>query len=162
MEGIIVLLGAPNNEFGQLSTIAVERCQQAILEYHRYPGYKILPTGGYGAHFNETDHPHAYYSTRYLIAYDIPAEDILAPVISTNTVEDVRLARPEIERSGARRVVVVTSDFHIPRAQFLFERERMDLEITFSGCETHLSPQELAALYAHEEQSLTRLRSNQK
>lgn len=157
MEGIIVLLGAPNDAFGQLSTIAVERCQQAILEYQRHPGYKILPTGGYGAHFNETDRPHAYYSTRYLIAHGVPTEDILPPVISSNTVEDVRLAPPEIERSGARRVVVVTSDFHMPRAQFLFERERMGLEITFSGCETHLPPQELAALYAHEERALARL-----
>lgn len=159
MEGIIVLLGASNDALGQLSSKAVERCQQAILEYNRHPGYKILPTGGYGAHFNETDKPHAYYSTHYLIAHGIPAEDILPPVISSNTVEDVCLARPEIERSGVDRVVVVTSDFHLPRARFLFEREQMGIEITFSGSETHLPAQELASLHAHEESALACLRN---
>ena len=86
MKGVIILLGAPNDEKGRLSRIARERCEQAILEYRKNSGYKILPTGGFGPHFNVTDKPHGFYSGRYLISRGIPKEDILEGVESSNTL----------------------------------------------------------------------------
>ena len=54
MEGIIILLGSPNDEEGQLSSIGIERANCSIEEYRKHPDYKILPTGGFGEHFNKT------------------------------------------------------------------------------------------------------------
>ena len=67
MEGIIILLGSPNDEEGQLSSIGIERANCSIEEYRNHPDYKILPTGGFGEHFNKTDMPHASYAKHYLI-----------------------------------------------------------------------------------------------
>lgn len=161
MQGIVILLGASNDRDGHLSGIAVERCEQAIREYRQNPDYKILPTGGYGAHFNVTDQPHAFYTRQYLVARGIPADDILEFAASSNTVEDAVLSRPIVEKYGVGRMVVVTSDFHVRRARHLFEREFHGIEMTFSGCATHLPQAELAARQQHEEQALRQLYSQE-
>ena len=81
MQGILLVLGAPNDEQGNLSSIARERCDQAIRVYKEHPGYKILLTGGYGPHFNTTSLPHASYTKQYLMAHHVPEEDILENLI---------------------------------------------------------------------------------
>lgn len=155
--GIIALLGATNDADGNLSAIAIQRCEQAILEYRQNPGYKILATGGYGRHFNVSDKPHAFHAKCYLVAHGIPEEDILGFVESSNTIEDAQLSKSVILRSGVRRVIVVTSDFHVKRAQYIFERESYGVEIVFSGCMTHLPEEELDALNNHEKLAVSRL-----
>jgi hypothetical protein len=49
--GVIVVLGSPNDDEGKLSGIAMERCFQAVAEFEKHPGYAVMPTGGWGAHF---------------------------------------------------------------------------------------------------------------
>ena len=73
----IVVLGSPNDAEGNLSSIGIERCQQALAEYARNPVARMLPTGGWGDHFNTTDKPHGYYTRQYLMAHGVP-EDILS------------------------------------------------------------------------------------
>lgn len=160
MDGIILLLGSPNSDRGELYSVARDRCERAIREYHQRPGWKILPTGGYGAHFNTTDKAHAHYLREYLLAHGIPAQDILPPVETRNTIEDARLSYPIVRRCGIDRAVVVTSDYHGERAQYVFEREHHDIELEFSLCPTDEDTCELnlAALRAHEEQALAKLK----
>lgn len=157
--GAIVVLGAPNDEDGNLSSIAVERCNQALLEYGRHPGFRVIPTGGWGPHFNTTDRPHGFYIRQYLIAHDVPDSDILPCVESANTVEDAALCRFAVAQYGLTELVVVTSDFHIPRAQYLFEREFSDKALSFSGARTALSEDELQVRREHETRALARLRA---
>jgi uncharacterized SAM-binding protein YcdF (DUF218 family) len=57
-------------------------------------------------------------------------------------------------------LIVVTSDFHLARAQFLFTREFPDVAIAFSGSKTHLPDEELQKRIAHERNALTKLREN--
>ena len=158
VKGIVIVLGAANDEKGNLSGIAVERCEQAIVEYRQHPGYKILPTGGYGAHFNVTDKPHAFYTRQYLLMHGIPADDVLEFAASATTLEDAQLSRPIVQKYGVEHVIVVTSDFHTPRARHIFEREFHGIELTFSGCATHLPQAELEARKKHEERALAELR----
>lgn len=96
MNGIIILLGAPNDDVGNLSSIAVERCCRAVLEYRSTPGYAVLPTGGFGEHFNRTAQPHAHYARRYLLEHGVPERVILEPVYSRFTEEDARLSKPVV------------------------------------------------------------------
>ena len=154
----IVVLGSPNDAEGRLSTIAVERCRQALSEYRQRPGAKVIPTGGWGEHFNTTAQPHGYYTRKYLESNGVPAGDILECVESANTVEDARLCRPIVERHGITGLIVVTSDFHLPRARFLFTREFPKAGLTFCGAATDLPADELARLKRHEEGALARLR----
>ena len=156
----IVVLGSPNDAEGNLSSIGIERCQQALAEYAKNPGARMLPTGGWGDHFNTTDKPHGYYTRQYLMAHGVPGEDILECAESANTIQDAQLARPIIERHGISELIVVTSDFHIPRARFLFEREFPDLRLSFSAAETHLPEDELRQRKEHEVRALARLRQS--
>lgn len=158
----IVVLGALNDEHGVLSSLGEERCLRAVQEYHRHPCAKLLPTGGWGEHFNTTEQPHHFYLRRYLIAQGIPAAEIVEGADSRNTIEDAALALPIVERHGFRKLVVVTSDFHLARARFLFEREFAGLELCFSGARTVLPEDELGRRIAHEEMALRRLRANSK
>ncbi|CAN5591470.1 hypothetical protein BH09VER1_BH09VER1_41080 [soil metagenome] len=153
----IILLGAPNDENGNLSSIAVERCEQVLRELTKNPGAKILPTGGWGEHFNTTNKPHGYYIGEYLKKRNVAATDILEVAESTNTIEDARLSQPIVERHGIDELLIVTSDFHVPRARFLFERQFPGMKMRFCGSPTDLPALELARRVAHEEQALTRL-----
>jgi uncharacterized SAM-binding protein YcdF (DUF218 family) len=158
--GIIVLLGSPNSDQGELYSVARDRCERAILEYHRHPGWKILPTGGFGAHFNATDKPHAYYLTEYLVAHGIPEEDILEFAASRNTIEDATLSYPIVKGHGVDRAIVVTSDYHGDRAGYVFGREYGDITLTFALCLTDEATCELdlRALKAHEKRALAELK----
>jgi uncharacterized SAM-binding protein YcdF (DUF218 family) len=156
----IVILGAPNDETGELSSIAKERCHQAMSDFRTNAGSSIIPTGGWGEHFNTTSQPHGHYSRAYLVAHGVPEEAFVECVESSNTVEDARLCRPLVERYGFRRLVVVTSDFHVARAQFLFTREFPDIALTFSGARTHLPEEDLQKRILHEQKALARLRGD--
>ncbi len=158
MKTAIVVLGSSNDTQGNLSTIALERCREALSAFRAHRGAWIIPTGGWGAHFNTTAKPHWRYVRAYLEAQGIPGASFLAGVESVNTIEDARLCRPVVEGHGIEELVVVTSDFHVPRARFLFEREFPGVRLTFLGAQTHLGKDELARLRQHEEQALAQLR----
>jgi uncharacterized SAM-binding protein YcdF (DUF218 family) len=153
----IVILGSPNDEHGILSSIARERCEKAVQEYRKHPGAKIIPTGGWGAHFNTTDKPHGYYLREYLKAQGIPETDILECAESSSTIEDARLSRKIAERHWIRELLVVTSDFHAERARLIFEREFPEIPTSLSLSQTHLQEEDLLKLKAHEKNSLERL-----
>jgi len=156
----IVVLGSPNDSDGNLSTIALERCQQALIEYAQNPGAKILPTGGWGEHFNTTDKPHGHYLRQYLMAHGVPEEQILECAESANTIQDAQLSKSIIERHDITDLIIVTSDFHVPRAQFLFQREFQQVRLSFSASRTKLPEDDLKRLTQHEERALAHLRQN--
>ena len=158
MNGIIIILGSPNDEQGNLSRTAIERLAEGTAEYRRCEGYKILCTGGFGEHFNTTDNPHAYYAVRHLIADGIPEGDILEIAQSRNTLEDALLSKPIVEKYGVRSLVVVSSDFHMERVMYIFERVFGGYDLTFLGAKASL-PQELSqSLLDHEKREMERLR----
>ena len=163
VRGMIVVLGSPNSEAGQLSSIARERCELALAEYSKRPEWKFLLTGGYGVHFNTTDQPHAAYLKRHLVSRGIPAQDILEFVESTNTLQDASFSMPIVLKYGVPEIVVVTSDYHINRARYVFEREFADtgVRISFLASQTDEAACEfdLDAQKKHEQQALARLRS---
>lgn len=160
--GLIVILGAPNGDDGQLSTMAQGR---VALGYHHYlarraAGWQLLLTGGFGEHFNRTPLPHAYYLQQWLLVQGVPADEIVAFVLSRHTGEDALLARPIVERHGVRQLLVVTSDFHLARAEFIFCAVFPTDRLEFVGASylPSCSPAEQARLVAHEARRLAELR----
>jgi uncharacterized SAM-binding protein YcdF (DUF218 family) len=127
--GIIMVLGSPNDARGALGSVAVARCERAAALAHDNPGWNVLLTGGYGAHFNTTQKPHAHYLKEYLTRRGVPSERILAFAESRNTVEDATLSRPIVVAHGARVVAVITSDYHVARARYVFNREFSDVAV---------------------------------
>jgi uncharacterized SAM-binding protein YcdF (DUF218 family) len=157
-EGIIIVLGSPNDAEGRLSSIALERCEQALAEHRKHPGFRILPTGGWGEHFNTANKAHGHYVRQELRRRGVCDSVFLPCTESSNTVEDATLSRPILDEYPDAELIVVTSDFHERRARFLFEREFPERTIRFSTSETHLPADDLARRRAHEERALERLR----
>jgi uncharacterized SAM-binding protein YcdF (DUF218 family) len=129
-----------------------------LIEFRQHPTYAILPTGGWGPHFNATDKPHGHYIRRELRACGVPDSAFLPCAESSNTIEDAALAHMALGEYPEAKLIVVTSDFHEARASFLFKREFPDREITFSSCATDLPEETMARLVDHEKRSLRKLK----
>lgn len=158
MEGIIIILGHMNNERGGLSSIAKERLRKGIRELKI--GYKLLLTGGFGEHFNKTKKPHAYYSKQFLLKERVSDNDILGFVSSSNSVEDAKKSKLIVDRYGIKKIVVITSDFHLKRVKFIFEHIFVGYELSFVSSKTNVSAERKKKLVEHEIIGLEKLREN--
>ncbi len=116
-----------------------------------------MPTGGFGAHFNRSPEPHAHLTRRWLLAHGVPEQDVLEPVLSRFTLEDAILSKSVLEGYGVRQLKIVTSDFHVARAEFIFEKMFSDYGLSFSGSTTRLPRRELGRLLEHEQNTLSQL-----
>ncbi len=154
---VIVVLGAPNDENGQLSAVALGRAETALREYRAHPGGKLLLTGGYGSHFNTTDKPHAHYAARFLTSRGAAPEDILPFAESATTIEDALLAERILRGYAVESLTVVTSGFHLRRARLIFEKVFPSQAITFVAAPDALSPEEYEQARRHEEEAIARL-----
>jgi uncharacterized SAM-binding protein YcdF (DUF218 family) len=157
MSGIIIVLGSPNDEQGNLSNIALSGIDKGIEEYFAHSDYKFLCTGGWGEHFNTTNKPHAYYVKQELLKR-IPKQDILDEIVeSSNTVEDARLSKPIVDSYGVTELIIVTADYHMGRTRYIFERVFPDYHLQFSEAEADISREEREKLVRHETEALARL-----
>lgn len=161
LPGLIVILGSPNDEAGNLSDMGRGRVTKGFEEYlaRRDKGWKILLTGGFGAHFNTTDKPNAYYAQQILHDLGVPTYDIVEFAESRDTVDDALQARPIIEKYQVSALVVVSSDFHLDRVRFIFSTIFPNQKITFSGSDYLASRplDEQERLVAHEQRELKSL-----
>jgi uncharacterized SAM-binding protein YcdF (DUF218 family) len=160
MKGIIIILGSPNDDQGNLSETATGRLAQGLVELRHHAGYKILCTGGFGEHFNTTDKPHAFYAVRYLIAEGVSETDILEIVKSRNTVEDALLSQSIITKHGVRSLIIVSSDFHMKRVKHIFKKLFKSHNLTFSSAKTSFSKERYRSLRNHEKRELDKLKKN--
>ncbi|MDQ4140617.1 MAG: YdcF family protein, partial [Bacteroidota bacterium] len=122
--GCIMILGAPNDKDGNLSAIAKSRLKQGAKELGLHPDFKILLIGGFGKHFNETNYPHWTYAKDFLIKeLFVSPESILPEAIeSSNTVEDFEKAMPLFQKYKFPKIIIVTSEFHLKRVQYIAEK----------------------------------------
>ena len=157
MKGIIIILGSPNDNEGNLLEMAIGRKKKGIEEYRSHKEYKILLTGGFGPTFNETDKPHAHYAKQFLLKNEIPEDDILEFAESSFTAQDATLSKPIVEKSGVKDLIIITSDFHMGRVKYIFERVFPDYNLHFSEVKTDYSEERYEFLGAHEKRELEKL-----
>jgi uncharacterized SAM-binding protein YcdF (DUF218 family) len=160
---LIIILGSPNDESGQLYDVAIGRCELALKLYKKHRNCKFLLTGGYGGHFNRTNKPHAFYLERYLLMAGIQKEDLMPYAESANSIEDATLSKPLVPGEDLCRIYVVTSDYHVKRAAFIFKQVYHDLKIplVIKGAKTDpgSSRLDIAGLAHHEKKALKRLKT---
>lgn len=165
--GCILILGAPNDNKGNLSLIAKTRLRQGVKELSLNPGFKILLTGGFGKHFNETNNPHWSYARAFLIKeLSVAPDSFLSEAIeSANSVEDIEKAKPLFQKYNFEKIIVVTSEFHVERVKYIAEKALGFSEkiLLYSSVEDkELDENLLKGLREHEEKALQYLRSNYK
>ncbi len=162
MTDFILVLGAPNDDQGQLLPAARARCDAAVSYYRTDPRQKLLCTGGFGPGFNRTATLHATYAKAYLVAKGIPASSIVGLVPSRFTIEDATLSWQMLQEMGLSigQVTIITSDFHLPRVRMIFAHVFVGIDLRFVGIETNVDAAELARLVAHEQIAMARDRRN--
>lgn len=152
----IIVLGAQNDEEGNLSDIAKSRCDRAYYEFQKRSKHMILCTGGFGETFNKTRHPHAKFAQEYLRNKGVPRTAFLDISKSSFTMEDATLSDPILRKNGIQFAVLVTSDFHMTRAKLVFDYICPYVNFEYVPAETNLSEGELEKLRKHELEAIER------
>lgn len=162
--GLIVILGSPNDEHGNLTTMGTGRLELGLKKYleRLKDDWKILLTGGFGEHFNNTDKPHAFYSKQILLSKGVSEHAFVDFALSRNTVDDALQARPIVEKHGLPELLVISSDFHMSRVELIFERVFPDCTLHFLGAKyiETVMPAERERLIQHEERELENLKKH--
>lgn len=168
IDTVIIVLGSPNDDSGLLLDIAKSRCKQAYETYKQLgveTNCFVLPTGGFGEHFNRTNKPHAYYTKQYMIELGIPETSFLEAALSSHTVEDAVFTHNILKEYVVDTCYVVTSDFHVERARFVFEfvyKSSADIisNIIMVPATVMMPQKEKDRLIAHETKALAGLKKN--
>jgi len=126
----IVVLGAQVKPDGSLS-LQLQWRLDAAFEAWQKNNCLIVTCGAQGS--NEPA-PEALVMRDYLVSLGVPGEMILTDDASYNTKQNIDHASALLAPRGAKRVLIVTSDYHLPRAMAL--AGDMGLEATGLGAET--------------------------
>ena len=160
IKNLIILLGAPNDEQGNLSVMALNRNECAYNFYFHNEGTAIVCTGGIGGHFNRTEKPHGAYAKAYLMERGVAERDLLPCVLSTNTYEDFTLSKGIVEQVCPDLLIVITSDFHMERARLLQKKIVDYPNVIYIAAKSTVSSDEFEALSLHEQNAIQRIMDN--
>lgn len=118
----IVVFGGGVGESGRATEGYEERVKYAVELYQkRYAGHIIFSTG-YTRIFKEP-----FIMKSLAISLGVPAGDILIEDKSASTYENVKFTRDVLLKSGWRRVLIISSPYHMLRASFVFKKTAPDL-----------------------------------
>jgi vancomycin permeability regulator SanA len=159
---MLIILGSPNDAEGNLLPMAKGRLDKGIEIFReQIEECNILLTGGFGAHFNTTTYPHAYYAKQYLLSKGIAEEVFTELALSCDTVDDAKKCVPIIEKYNPKKMVVVSSDFHINRVKFIFKTifPNRDLEFQASEYIAFCTNEKINKLEEHETKELESLKT---
>jgi len=155
---LIILLGNTNSANGELSEIAKARCAVAISAIKNNSEYRVLPTGGFGDHFNTSNTAHWKHLTKYLMSQGISPDVMMVPQESSNTLEDALVARRISVLNKASAISVVTSEFHLERVRYIFERLFPDFHLEFLAAEDNYVRSKINELKTHELENLEKIK----
>lgn len=150
MSDLIVVLGHFDNTV-HLTLTGRERLAAGATLRQSRPGSYLIVTGCAPGH-PRTAEVLAWLSARALTPNEL--------VDSHNTAEDAFLTEALTHRYAATRLVVVTSDYHVERARFIFKQVFADVEIEVSGAPHQATEEERRDLLAHEQRALDSLRNH--
>ena len=115
----VIILGAGLVRLDQIPVVLRQRLDVALIYLNENPNSVAVVTGGLGAQATITE---AYAMGSYLIERGIAPERVIFEDWSTSTQENLGYARQLLDSHfGGQEytVVVVTNDFHLPRARIL-------------------------------------------
>lgn len=118
----IVVLGAQVRSDGSLS-LQLQWRLDAALEAWQKQQVPIVTCGAQGS--NEPA-PEAWVMRDYLMEKGVPEEMILTEAASFNTRQNIRHAAELLEGREITTVLIVTSDYHLPRAMALAKDEGLN------------------------------------
>lgn len=151
---VIIILGSTNSPEGEISPIGLQRLDKGAEIYKNMGGIKILLTGGYSVFGNKSEFPYSYFAEKYLISIGVKEADILPLVLSKDTIEDAKLSLPVIKEFHFHSILVVTSNFHMERTKYIFNRVFSSFKLTYEGIDYITSESEIRSLIQHEQDEM--------
>lgn len=126
-DAIVVLAGDVKKRIFPRSDIELggNRVIKAIRLFRQKAAPVIIMTGGSGDLF-DPDFKEAVSMKELAMEFGVPGEKIMVESRSKNTRENVVYTKEILDKIGAKRIILVTSAFHLPRAYALFRRIGMD------------------------------------
>ncbi len=118
----IVVLGAQVKPDGSPSVQLQWRLDAAYEAWQA----RQVPVVVCGAQGGDEPAPEAYVMRDDLLARGVPSQQVLTDAESYNTRQNIRHAAQLLADTGARKVLIVTSDYHLPRAMALAADEGLD------------------------------------
>lgn len=156
---VIIVLGSPNSPEGQLGPMAVDRVNEC-WELWQKQAKPILCTGGFGSHFNTSPWAHAALLKKTLILKGIPEYVFLPLALSSNTVDDAVKSKTVLEDFDVKSLVIITSAYHVPRVQLIFDIILSNFAKVYVGLEHASTIPELDALKEHELKAINEIKLN--
>ena len=120
-DGIIVL-GAQVLPTGEPSVQLQWRLDKAMECYLKNP-CPVVVCGGQGS--NEPE-PEGDVMRRELLKDGLPPEHVISDPVSADTKQNIRNAWEILQKLGCRKPLIVTSDYHLPRAMAIARDNGLD------------------------------------
>lgn len=118
----IIVLGAQVLPTGEPSVQLRWRLDKAIECYEKNPCY-IVVCGGQGS--NEPE-PEGDVMRRELIRDGLPERHVISDPVSADTKQNIRNAWDILQKLGCEKPLIVTSDYHLPRAMAIARDNGLD------------------------------------
>ena len=125
-----IVLGARVKENGEPSLSLQYRLETAIEYLQKHPQVKVIVSGGQGKEEPMSEAERMY---TYLLEAGIAKERIIQEDASTSTYENLSFSK-ELLPEGEKGLTIISSDFHLTRAQYL--AEKLDLEVDVVPAQT--------------------------
>ncbi len=111
----IIVLGCLVHSDGELSDMLRDRLDTAISLYEKGAAPKLLMSGDHGT----DDYDEVNAMKKYATELGVPSEDVFMDHAGFSTYETVCRAK---EVFGAKKVIIVTQQYHLYRALYIAER----------------------------------------
>jgi uncharacterized SAM-binding protein YcdF (DUF218 family) len=151
---VLLVLGSPNSQIGELSEIAVGRLQLCFEVFSREKNCRILCTGGWGSQFNETEKPHAWYAKDYLISKGVDEGHFLEFALSSNTVEDALKTKEILRNMAVDKLTIISTDYHLERVKMIFDEILSFYDMEYRGAPNNFKNHNLEKLISHERKAI--------
>lgn len=116
---VMIILGCQVLETGPSSTLQ-NRLDKALEYLEEFPDLVVITSGGQGSNEPMTE---AKAMADYLVEHGVSAEQIYQEGNSSNTHENLTYTIELMEEEGiSGDIIIVSSDFHLPRAKMLWKR----------------------------------------
>ena len=141
----LLVLGTPTEIDGTLTLPQRWRVEEAVREYHAGRAPRVLFSGG----MTSRNYVEAETMGQYAENLGVPASAILEDKAAKTTQENIRNSQAILFAHGWRRVEVISSPEHLPRAALLLEHSDL-LWRTHPAATPGRAPLEKAGAYAEE------------
>jgi len=122
---VIIVLGYPSLNNGEISPLQKSRIDKAITLYKENFASKILFTGG----AVQNKFVEAQIMKEYAVKNGIDKEAIILETVSQNTEENVVLSFEILKENNYTNVIVITSNYHTHRSFYLFSQHPLNIQM---------------------------------